>query len=197
MFGRSILDWILSEDLVRWLMMDQTANRKLRIKLLVISIFMFGFGFALVPFYYHLCAVTGINDVVTKDQVENTQIDRSRWVTIEFDTNVRNNMPWHFIPAKTKIQVHPGELAQVMYKVENHSGKDMVGQAIPSYGPAVAGRYFKKLECFCFKQQKFLAGESREMPVLFAIDPDLPADVTTITLSYSFFEVNSSLSQVS
>lgn len=174
-------------------MANQIANRKLRIKLLVIAIFMFGFGFALVPFYYHLCAVTGINDVVTKDQVENTQIDRSRWVTVEFDTNVRNNMPWHFIPATTKLQVHPGELAQVMYKVENHSGKDMVGQAIPSYGPAVAGRYFKKLECFCFKQQRFLAGESREMPVLFAIDPDLPADVTTITLSYSFFEVNNTL----
>lgn len=171
-------------------MADVGANRTLRIKLLVIAVLMFGFGFALVPFYYHICAVTGINDIVTKDQVENSQIDKSRWVTVEFDTNVRGHMPWHFIPAKTKIKVHPGELAQVMYKVENHSGKDMVGQAIPSYGPAIAGRYFKKLECFCFKQQKFLAGEAREMPVLFAIDANLPADVTTITLSYSFFEVD-------
>ena len=166
------------------------ANRTLLIKLLVVAIGMFGFGFALVPFYYQICAVTGINNVVEQDAVGNTQVDRSRLVTIEFDSNVRDRMPWRFTPEKIRMRIHPGELAQVMYKVENQSGRDMVGQAIPSYGPAVAGRYFKKLECFCFTQQKFSAGEVREMPVLFVIDRDLPADVTTITLSYSFFEVS-------
>lgn len=158
--------------------------------MIVAAVLMFGFGFALVPFYYQICDVTGINNVVEKDKIDNTQIDTTRFVTIEFDANVRDQMPWHFIPEKTKMQVHPGELAQVMYRIENHSGKDMVGQAIPSYAPAVAGRYFKKLECFCFTQQKFLSGESRDMPVLFAIDKDLPKEVTTITLSYSFFEVS-------
>jgi cytochrome c oxidase assembly protein subunit 11 len=166
------------------------ANRTLLIKLVVVAIGMFGFGFALVPFYYQICAVTGINNVVEQDAVGNTQVDRSRVITIEFDTNVRDHMPWRFIPEKNKMQIHPGELAQVMYKVENQSGRDMVGQAIPSYGPGRAGRYFKKLECFCFTQQRFRAGEVREMPVLFAIDKDLPQEITTITLSYSFFEVN-------
>lgn len=166
------------------------ANRVLLLKLVVVAVGMFGFCFALVPFYYQICTVMGINNVVEQDRISNTQVDTARSVTIEFDANVRDQMPWRFTPEKTHLKIHPGELAQVMYRVENLSGRDMVGQAIPSYGPGLAGRYFKKLDCFCFTQQKFLAGEVREMPVLFVIDTGLPADITTITLSYSFFEVN-------
>ena len=115
-------------------------------------------------------------------------------VRVEFDANL-NKLPWQFRPLTSVISVHPGELTQVIYEVENTSERPMTGQAVPSYGPQLAGEYFKKLECFCFTKQSFRPHEKRQMPVVFVIDSRLPADVNTITLSYTFFEVEGNLTQ--
>lgn len=161
-------------------------------KLVVISCVMFGFGYALVPFYKKICEVTGINNVIKADTVENTQVDVARFVTIEFDSNVRGNLPWTFRPLQVQMRIHPGELNTVMYEIGNPTDHAITAQAIPSYGPQLAARYFRKLECFCFTQQTLEPGAVRQMPVVFVIDRQLPQDVNTITLSYSFFEIEGS-----
>ncbi len=158
-------------------------------KLAVVACAMFGFGFALVPFYKKICDVTGINQVLKRDEVGNTQVDAGRTVTLEFDTNLRSDLPWTFRPLEKSMQLHPGELKQVMFEVRNNSDRAVTGQAIPSYGPQVAGLHFRKLECFCFTQQTLQPGEVKQMPVVFVIDKALPEDVNTVTLSYTFFEV--------
>jgi cytochrome c oxidase assembly protein subunit 11 len=168
--------------------MTSSANRTLLLKLTVIAVLMFGFGFALVPFYKKICEATGINNLLQADEVVNTQVDRSRLITIEFDANT-HDLPWRFKPLQSSLTVHPGEIAQVAYEVVNTRDQPVTGQAVPSYGPRVAGQYFKKMECFCFARQTLNAGETRQMPVVFVVDPALPQDVTTITLSYTFFEI--------
>jgi cytochrome c oxidase assembly protein subunit 11 len=139
------------------------ANRTILIKLLVVTVGMFGFGY--------------------------TRVDQSRLVTLEFDANIRSDLPWQFRPLQTSIKVHPGQMVQVMYEVHNRSDQALAGQAIPSYGPQVAGQYFRKLDCFCFSTQTFAPREVRQMPVVFVIEPGLPRDVNTVTLSYTFFKV--------
>jgi cytochrome c oxidase assembly protein subunit 11 len=167
----------------------EQANRRMLGKLAVIAVAMFGFGFALVPFYKKICEVTGINNLIKPAAaVQNTQVDTSRWVTLEFDANI-HGMPWQFAPTQRSVRVHPGEMVQVSYEIRNTGTVEIVGQAIPSYGPALAGEHVKKLECFCFTQQTLAPGEARRMPVQFVVDPALPRDVNTITLSYTFFEV--------
>lgn len=156
-------------------------------KLIVVTLGMFGFGFALVPFYYKICEVTGINAGDEQALVKNTQVDTSRWVTLEFDANTNESMPWQFKPAQRMLKVHPGQLVQVEYEVTNTSDQAIVGQAVPSYGPARAASFFKKIECFCFTPQALAAGERRRMPVLFVLDPSMDKDVNTVTLSYTFF----------
>lgn len=162
-------------------------------KLLIIAVMMFGFGYALIPIYKQICELTGINIVTLKDtdikQVANSQIDMTREVTVELDANTQG--PWRFRPTVSSIKVHPGEMAQVVYEVVNKQSYKMDAQAIPSYAPQQAAAFFKKMECFCFKQQTLGANEARQMPVTFYIDPALPKDVKTITLSYTFFEVGS------
>jgi cytochrome c oxidase assembly protein subunit 11 len=164
------------------------ANRSMLIKLGVVVAVMFGFGFLLVPFYEQICRATGLRDIDTPDQVRNTQVDAARTVRLELDANV-NKLPWRFRPLTPIVSVHPGELTEVVYEVENESGQPITGQAVPSYGPQLAGEYFKKVDCFCFTKQAFEPHQTRRLPVVFVIDPKLPKDVTTITLSYTFFEV--------
>jgi cytochrome c oxidase assembly protein subunit 11 len=165
-------------------------NRRMLRRLLVATVVMFGFGFLLVPFYEKICEVTGINNILQADVApKNTQIDRSRTVTVEFDANIHQDLPWRFKPQQNVLRVHPGELVTVAYEVANTRDHAVTGQAVPSYGPQLAARYFMKMDCFCFTQQTLQAGESRTMPVAFLIDPDLPADVHTIVLSYTFFGV--------
>jgi cytochrome c oxidase assembly protein subunit 11 len=164
-------------------------NRTTFKKLIVFTAVMFAFGFALVPIYRKLCEITGVNDLLKPDQVKNTQVDTSRTIKVEFDSNSPNS-PWLFKPELTTVNVHPGELTTVVYEITNQTAKQMTGQAIPSYGPTQAGAHFKKLECFCFAKQEFQANEKRQFPVVFVIDPALPKDVNTITLSYTLFEMN-------
>jgi cytochrome c oxidase assembly protein subunit 11 len=164
-------------------------NRRLSRRLAVVAVGMFGFGFALVPFYNQICAALGVNSVVERDEVPaNTQIDTTRTITIELDANA-HNLPWRFRPLVSHLTVHPGEVATVEYEIVNVRGAAVTGQAVPSYGPQHAGEYFKKLECFCFTQQTLAAGEVRRMPVTFVVDPKLPKGLNTIAVSYTFFEV--------
>lgn len=169
-------------------MTHDAENRRLLVKLLIIACAMFGFGFALVPFYEQICSATGINNLFRAGNVANTQIDSGRTLTVELDANI-NGLPWRFAPRERSVRVHPGELVQIAYMARNDSDRPIVGQAVPSYGPQLAGRYFRKLDCFCFTQQTLAPGEARVMPVLFVIDPAMPAEVDTVTLSYTFFEV--------
>jgi cytochrome c oxidase assembly protein subunit 11 len=169
----------------------RSLNATMLVKLLVIVVVMFGFGYAMVPIYKQICEITGVNILTPKDisisEISNSQIDTSREITIEFDANTQG--PWRFRPTVSSIKVHPGEMAQVLYEVVNKQSYKMDAQAIPSYAPQQAAAYFKKMECFCFKQQTLEANEARQMPVVFYIDPKLPESVKTITLSYTFFEV--------
>ena len=169
---------------------EQTVdNRRMLTRLSIVAVAMFGFGFALVPLYDKICVALGINSLVERaEPMTNTQVDMARTVTVEFDANA-HGMPWRFQPAVRYMQVHPGQLVQMDYEVANVRGAAVTGQAVVSYGPALAGRFFRKLECFCFSQQTLAAGETRRMPVSFVIDVSLPADINTITLSYTFFEV--------
>jgi len=169
---------------------EQTVdNRRTLTRLSIVAVAMFGFGFALVPFYDKICVALGVNSLVERTEpAANTQVDMTRAVTIEFDANA-HGMPWRFRPTVRHMEVHPGQLVQVDYEVANVRSESVTGQAVVSYGPSLAGRFFRKLDCFCFTQQTLAAGETRRMSVSFVIDASLPADINTITLSYTFFEV--------
>lgn len=165
-------------------------------KLVVVALGMLGFGYALGPLYEAICNITGINVLALGDRnipgatsraAVNSQVDTSRTITVEFDANARG--PWTFKPERRSIKVHPGELATVVYEFRNDQGRRMAAQAIPSYAPRQAGPHFNKLECFCFNQYTLEPGEMKSWPVAFVIDPKISRDVTTITLSYTFFEV--------
>ena len=175
----------------------RSDNLRMVGKLTVVAVLMFGFGYALVPMYRAICEALGINVLSVSERVTsglgrpgtavNTQVDTSRTITVEFDANARG--PWDFKPAVRSVTVHPGELATVMYEFRNVQNRTMAAQAIPSYAPRQASPHFNKLECFCFNEYTLAPGETKQWPVVFVIDPKLPKDVTTITLSYTFFEV--------
>ncbi len=169
-------------------------------KLLVVAVAMLGFGYALVPLYNAICELTGINVLAlgernipgaTSRVPANSQVDTSRTITVEFDANTRG--PWSFKPERRSVQVHPGELTTVVYEFQNSQDRRMAAQAIASYAPRQAAAYFNKLECFCFTQYTLDPGEKKSWPVAFVIDPKLSRDVTTITLSYTFFEVGGAM----
>lgn len=171
---------------------DRSFNRSMLIKLIIVAVMMFGFGFALIPMYRAICEITGINNLVQRDatarEAKNTQVDMSRTVSIEFDANARCLLG--FKPEQRSLDVHPGEVTTVMYEVSNGQARTIRAQAIPSYAPKQATEYFRKIECFCFTQQTLTANETKRMPVVFVVDAKLPKDVKTITLSYTFFELN-------
>ncbi|HWU99017.1 MAG TPA: cytochrome c oxidase assembly protein [Oxalicibacterium sp.] len=174
------------------------ATRKLNArmfgKLIVVAVMMFGFGYLLVPLYKQICELTGINILAFQETegmkvkpIDNSQVDKSRTITVEFDANTQG--PFRFRPTVSSMQVHPGEMTQVLYEVVNTQSRSVEAQAIPSYAPQQAAAHFKKVECFCFQQQTLAASQAKQMPVVFYLDKDLPKDVKTITLSYTFFEV--------
>ena len=159
--------------------------------LFLVVVFMFGFGFALVPIYNSLCKALGINGKITGQAAPYTQgiVTSEREVTVEFVATQTSTMPWLFYPKIKQIKVHPGEVAKLAFYAENQSDHRMTVQAIPSVTPGIAAKYIKKTECFCFTQQTLNAHEGMEMPLLFHLDPDLPSKVKTLTLSYALFDV--------
>ena len=161
-------------------------------KLALVVACMFGFGFALVPLYGAICQLTGLNGknagmLVSADVKE--QADPNRTVKVQFLTTVNGGRVWSFSAEQPAIEVHPGQLYTVYFDAQNRQDQGVVGQAVPSVAPWSAARHLHKTECFCFSQQPFKANEAKRMPVRFMLDPALPADVDTVTLSYTFFDV--------
>ena len=163
------------------------ANRRTVNRLVVVALMMFGFGYALVPLYDAFCEITGLNGKTGRVAVTTQTVPSARWVAVEFVASLDAQLPWEFRPTETSMQVHPGEFVDASYFARNTTSRTTTGQAVPSVAPARASRYFSKAECFCFRQQTLGPGEGREMPIKFMVDPKLPAGITTLTLSYTFF----------
>lgn len=153
---------------------------------------MFGFGFALVPLYDMLCDAIGLNGKVATTAAEQraVAVDSDRTVTVEFVTTVNGGRPWKFHAERPTIDVHPGQLYTVNFYATNTETHDLVAQAVPQVAPWDAAKYLRKTECFCFNNQPFKAGEEKQMPVVFMLDPELPDYVDRVTLSYTFFDVS-------
>ena len=161
-------------------------------KLALAALLMFGFGYALVPLYDVFCELTGINGKtgqLSGNEAEAAAVDLSRLVTVELDTNINGELPWKFNAIERKKSVHPGQVAEAVFMVENKSDQPIIGQAIPSVAPAEASIFFNKTECFCFVQQLLQPGEQKEMVVRFVVGAGLPAKIRRMTLSYTFFEL--------
>ena len=170
----------------------KTNHGKLAGKLVLIAILMFVFAVGVLPpMYDAICDITGLNGKTANeaDTAENAVVQDDRIITIQFLANTDPDMPWDFKPNTRSIKVHPGEITLVDFHVHNRDLNRIIGQAIPSISPANATTHFKKTECFCFTQQELLGGASMDMPLIFYVDPDLPKNVSTITLSYTLFNI--------
>lgn len=166
-------------------------NRELILKLAVLCVAMFGFGFALVPLYDVFCKITGIGGRTENVAQQVTErVDETRVVRVEFVGALSSGAPWEFRPTESHMEIHPGKLYETHYFARNLTGQNLVGHATPSVAPGVAAKHFKKVHCFCFTQQEFEPHEGREMQVLFMVDPDLPAHIDTVTLGYTFFALD-------
>ena len=168
-------------------------NAKLAWTLLLVAVGMFGFGYALAPIYDVLCEWKWIErdrpDAIKKLPEVAYKVDMSREITVEFMTVLNESTPMKFHAEKTQIKVHPGEYHTVNFYAENETDNVLVANAIPSFTPAVISGYFEKIECFCFNKQSFKPREAKSMPMRFTINPNLPKEYTTITLSYTFFNI--------
>ena len=173
-------------------MAERTSQRRLIQRMLLLCAGAFVFAFSLVPLYRIACTkVFGIKleaGAAEQGKVDDMAVDLDRWVTIEFDTTVNSKLPWAFGAKQATLKVRPGELYEANFWARNTSEQAIVGQAIPSVAPSTASLYFNKTECFCFTEQLLAAGEQRDMPVRFVVDPALPVTIDTLTLSYTFFE---------
>jgi cytochrome c oxidase assembly protein subunit 11 len=181
----------MSEDTSRNEVNKQVSNNKVIKKLVLIVFSMFCFGFALVPLYDVFCDITGLNGKTNKSAATYTDegIDKSRTVKVQFITRTAKGIPWQFEPVVNEVTVHPGEMKFVNFYAKNKALHDIVGQAVPSVSPGLAASYFQKIECFCFNQQPLGAGEEVEMGLQFYVDLDLPADISTLTLSYTLYDI--------
>jgi len=171
-------------------------NNSKTVKKLVLVVFaMFGFGFALVPLYDVFCDITGLNGKTNTESVAYTDdgIDTSRTIKVQFITRTAKAIPWEFEPVINEVSVHPGEMKFVNFYAKNISKRDIVGQAVPSVSPGIAAGYFQKIECFCFTQQPLKGGEEVEMGLQFYVDLDLPDEITTLTLSYTLYDISSTV----
>jgi cytochrome c oxidase assembly protein subunit 11 len=163
-------------------------NTRLAWKLCIVVAGALAFGFAIAPFYDVMCKKLGINGKADTTATMTTQkVDTSRWVTVTFTGNSMPGLDWSFHPTANSIKVHPGEIKLTSYVAKNNGDKDVMGVAMPSVTPEQASLYFKKIECFCFKQQTLKSGESKEMPLRFYVSTDLPKEVNNVTLSYAFY----------
>jgi cytochrome c oxidase assembly protein subunit 11 len=156
---------------------------------MIVVVGMFCFGFALVPLYNVFCKVTGINGKTGAQVTLSSTLreDDSRKISVEFTTSLNASMPWEFRPLQDSVEVHPGKPTRVDFIAKNNTDHTMTGQAIPSVAPGLAAQYLHKTECFCFSQQTLAAGEEKVMPVIFYLDPEIPADIHQLILSYTFF----------
>ena len=171
---------------------EQTkSNKKVLSKLILIVFGMFGFGFALVPLYDVFCDITGLNGKTNETAASYSAdgIDTSRTVNVQFISRTAQGIPWKFEPVEREMTVHPGEMKFVKFYAKNESNRDIVGQAVPSVSPGLAAAYFQKIECFCFTQQPLKSNEEVEMGLQFYVDPELPDDISTLTLSYTLYDV--------
>ncbi len=169
------------------------ANGRLVRSLLIVVVAMFGFGYLMAPMYDALCKVSGLNGKTGRIDAKTAaagKVDNSRVITVEFTGSTQSGLPWEFRPETKKLELHPGETAEVKYYARNLASEPITAQAIPSVTPGISAAHFKKIECFCFTQQTLKPGEAREMPVRFYVDADLDQDVKTITLAYAFFNTN-------
>ncbi|WP_448556522.1 cytochrome c oxidase assembly protein [Thalassotalea montiporae] len=170
---------------------SQQNIQKTAKKLVLVVFAMFGFGFAMVPLYDVFCEITGLNGKTadTAAQVNDKGVDESRLVTVQFISHLAKGIPWQFEPMVREIQVHPGEMKLVKFYAKNESQSPIIGQAVPSVSPGQAALYFQKIECFCFNHQPLQASEDVEMALQFYVDPELPDDISTLTLSYTLYDV--------
>jgi cytochrome c oxidase assembly protein subunit 11 len=171
-----------------------TANSRVVRRLLFAAVAMFGFGFALVPLYDVFCDITGLNGKTGRIEMEaalSQKVDAKRMVTVEFLSSVRSDLAWEFKPVVRRVKVHPGEVTEVNYLARNETGETVAGQAVPSLAPGLAAKYFNKTECFCFTRQTLGPNEEKLMPLRFVVDPELPEEIGTVSLSYTFFPAES------
>jgi cytochrome c oxidase assembly protein subunit 11 len=165
-------------------------NKKVIIPLITYAVLMFGLGFAMVPLYEKFCQITGIKDTAARKTIQDYMIDKSRLVRVEFDATINQQLAFDFKPLNSYVEVNPGEIRTVNFYVKNNSGKDVIAQAIPSVTPVLATTHLNKIECFCFNQQELKAGEEKIMPLQFVLDDQLPEEISTVTLSYTFMDIN-------
>lgn len=164
-----------------------TYNLAAAAKLALLAVLMFGFGFAMVPLYYKFCEVTGINNLLAPDDVPAASL-AARDVRVDFDVNSRADIV--ITPTvRTIAKARTGESYSVIYTITNTSGRKLIGQAVPSYAPRRAAKWFAKIQCFCFDQLTLDKGEVLQAPVVFVVAPELPSDIPAVALSYTFFEV--------
>jgi cytochrome c oxidase assembly protein subunit 11 len=170
---------------------NKKGIKKTTASLFLFTVFMFGFGYGLVPLYDVFCKITGLNGKTIRvtENINREVIVSNRLIKVQFDANINGDLPWTLQPNQRTMRVQPGKFYEAVYTVKNINDKDITGQAIPSVSPQVASLYFKKAECFCFVNQLLKAGETKEMVVRFEVDKDLPEDVAELTLSYTFFRV--------
>lgn len=175
-------------------MQPQARNRRSSGRIALVAVAMFGFGYLLVPLYDVFCEITGLNGKTGRlseaEVAAGYQPDLQRSVKVQFVAANSADMPWEFRPVVASMTVHPGQLYAASFVAANPTARDMVAQAVPSVAPTQASRYFNKTECFCFTQQPLAAGERKEMPLRFIVDPRLPQTVRTLTLAYTLFDVS-------
>lgn len=174
------------------------SNNRLAWKLSLIVLAGLLFAFAIAPLYDVLCKELGLNgraDSTMTASDKDMKVDKTRWVTVIFTGNTMPGLAWSFQPSDATLRVHPGEITLTSYTAKNNGADSELGVAVPSVTPELAALYFKKIECFCFKQQTLKSGESKKMPVMFYVRPDLPSDVNTVTLNYAFYNGVTSLGQ--
>lgn len=173
---------------------DQKKNQTLTLKLFIAAILMFGFGFAMVPLYDVFCDVTGLNgktgdQVFVKEGDEKLVADKQREITVQFLSVNNESASIRFKPVQSSITVHPGEVTEILYTATNLTDYEMVTQSVPSVQPLGAAEYLKKMECFCFENQTIAVGETKEMPLRFYIDKNLPQEVSKLSLNYTIFDI--------
>ena len=159
----------------------------------MIPLLMFGFGFALVPLYDVFCEVTGLNGKtgrIEATDIDASQVDTSRIIEVRFLANTNTGLPWQFEPLVKKMEVHPGQVYEAVFRVRSASEQTTLGQAVPSVSPGLAAQYFNKTECFCFTQQELAGRETRDMPLRFIVGTGISDDIQQITLSYTFFSLD-------